>query len=306
MLSKFSPYLILLFGFTFLFSPEIYAQGCSDAGICTVHSFKPNGLDSISENANQVKVGISYGNADNSISVFGTYLEYNGQFNEKFGLDARLTTLSQSGNDISAFGLSDLIVNSNYRINNKATFTLGVKIPLSDANRMEEGSALPMDYQSSLGTFDLLVGFGYKIKRLHLVAALQQPLTQNNNSFFAEDYPLGSPLRDFQSTNQYKRSGDIILRASYPIDLGQKFRLTPGLLPIYHLANDKYTDMNGVELEIEGSQGLTLNWNLYLDYDLDQKQALQFSAGAPFIVRDVRPDGLTRSFVASLEYRFRF
>lgn len=306
MLSKLPPYLILLFGFTFLFSSEVAAQGCSDAGVCTVHSFKPNGLDSISEKANQFKAGVSYGAADYSISVFGTYLEYNRQFNEKFGLDARLTTLSQSGNDISTFGLSDIFVNSNYRINKKATLTLGVKIPLSDANKMEEGRALPMDYQSSLGTFDLLIGFGYFINKLHLVAALQQPLTQNSNTFFAEDYPPGSPLRDFQSTNQYKRSGDILIRASYPIDLGQKFRLTPSLLPIYHLANDKYTDQDGIELEIEGSQGLTLNWNLYLDYHLDEKQALQFSAGAPFIVRDVRPDGLTRSFVASLEYRIRF
>ena len=306
MLSKIPPYLILFFGFTLLFSNNLYAQGCSDAGVCTVHSFKPNGLDDIGQQVNQFRVGASYGGADNSIAVFGAYLEYNRQLNEKFGLDARLTSLSQSGNDISAFGLSDLIVNSNYRINNKATFTLGVKIPLSDANRKEEGRALPMDYQSSLGTFDLLVGFGYKINRLHLVAALQQPLTQNNNEFFAEDYPLGSPLRDFQSTNNYKRSGDILLRASYPIFLGQKFKLTPSLLPIYHLANDKYTNMEGIELEIEGSQGLTLNWNLYLDYDIDQKQALQFSAGSPFIVRDVRPDGLTRSFVASLEYRIRF
>ncbi|MCA0931775.1 hypothetical protein LCM02_04875 [Lutimonas saemankumensis] len=298
--------MILFIGFTFLFSTAIQAQGCSDAGVCTVHSFKPNGLDSISELTNQFKVGISYGAADNNISVFGSYLEYGRQFSDKFGIDARLTSLAQSGNDISTFGLSDIFLNSNYRISKKATLTLGFKIPLSDANKMEDRRALPMDYQSSLGTFDLLLGFGYFINKLHLVAAYQQPLTQNNNSFFAEDYPLGSPLRNFQSTNQYKRSGDILLRASYPIDLGQKFRLTPSLLPIYHLANDKYTDKDGTELEIDGSQGLTLNGNLYLDYYLDEKQALQFNVGSPFIVREVRPDGLTRSFVASLEYRIRF
>ena len=283
-----------------------YSQGCSDAGICTVHSFKPNGLDSISENQNQIKAGISYGAADYSITVFGAYLEYSRQLNEKFGLDAKLTSLSQSGNDISAFGLSDIYINSNYRINKKATLTLGVKLPLSDANAMEDGRSLPMDYQSSLGTVDLILGFGYNIGKLQLLAALQQPLTQNNNEFLAEEYPLGSPLREFQSTNQYQRSGDLLIRASYPFNLGQKFLLTPSLLPIYHLANDKYTDADGLELEIEGSQGLTLNWNLYLDYYLKNDQALQFSVGAPLVVRDARPDGLTRSFVASLEYRINF
>ena len=59
-------------------------------------------------------------------------------------------------------------------------------------------------------------------------------------------------------------------------------------------------------MEIEGSQGLTLNWNLYLDYELNNDQALQLNVGSPFIVRDTRPDGLTRSFVASLEYRIKF
>ena len=299
-------YLILGIGLSFFLSEEINAQGCSDAGICTVHSFKPNGTDSISANPNQFKVGLSYGAADYSISVFGTYLEYDRQINEKFGLDAKLTTLSQSGNDISVFGLSDLYVNSNYRVNNKASLTLGVKIPFSDANKKEDGRALPMDYQASLGTFDLVFGFGYTFRKLQLVAAIQQPLTQNNNAFLAEDYPIGSPLREFQSTNKFKRSGDVLLRASYPIEFANKFRITPSLLPIYHLANDKYTTQEGVEVEIDGSQGLTLNWNLYFDFELDQKQALQFNVGSPFIVRDVRPDGLTRSFVASLEYRIKF
>jgi len=78
------------------------------------------------------------------------------------------------------------------------------------------------------------------------------------------------------------------------------------LLPIYHLSNDKFTDIDGIEQEIEGSEGLTLNWNIYLDYPLNDTQNLQLILGAPFIVRDARPDGLTRSFIASLDYRINF
>ena len=284
----------------------LYAQGCSDAGFCTIDSFKPHEHEQVTEDYNSFKIGTNYGAADYSISAIGLYLEYNRKFSEKLSLDAKLTALSQSGNDISVFGLSDLFLNGNFRISDKATTTLGFKIPLMDGSREENGLPLPMDYQSSLGTFDLILGFGYRINRLQLVAAWQQPLTQNNNEFLAEDYPLGSPLRDFQSTNEFVRSGDMLLRASYPLNLGSKLVFTPSLLPIYHLANDKFTDADGIEREIEGSQGLTLNWNAYFDYPINDRQNLQLSLGAPFIVRDARPDGLTRSFVANLEYKISF
>ncbi len=297
--------ILVLFLFS-LFHPMVFGQGCSDAGFCTVESFAPHLHDEEPADKNRFKAGVSVGAADYDINVFGTYFEYSRFFSEKFSLDAKLTTLSQSGNDISTFGLSDIFVNGNYKIGQRALFTLGAKIPLMDANKMKDGLPLPMDYQSSLGTFDLVAGFGYTVGRVQLVAAIQQPLTQNNNSFLAEEYPVDSRLRDFQSTNEFQRSGDVLLRASYPFNLGQKLKVIPSLLPIYHLSNDKFTDIDGIEQEIEGSEGLTLNWNIYLDYPLNDTQNLQLILGAPFIVRDARPDGLTRSFIASLDYRINF
>lgn len=298
--------LILIIGFLFLATDQNYAQGCSDAGVCTIDSFKPHDHGINDEGQNTFKVGLNYGAADYDIAVFGTYLDYRRKVSDRLSLDAKLTTLSQSGNDISNFGLSDIYLNGNYKVGQNASLTLGFKIPLSDSNTQENGLALPMDYQSSLGTFDLVLGISYNIKRFQLLAAIQQPLTQNNNSFLSDLYPASSPLSEFQSTNQFKRSGDVLLRASYPLNIGKKFVFTPSLLPIYHLSNDKFTDIDGIEKEIDGSQGLTLNWNTYFDYHINEKHALQLSLGAPFIVRDARPDGLTRSFVANLEYRIRF
>lgn len=296
--------LILVAALLFSFASQSRGQGCSDAGFCTLNSFKPDAGTPAA--ANQIKIGGSFGGADNAISVVGGYLEYNRQFGDKFGLDAKLTALGQSGNDISAFGLSDLYLNANLSPRAGLHFTLGAKIPLADGNAANDNLPLPMDYQASLGTFDLIVGAGYDLGKLQLVVALQQPLTQNKNAFFAEDYPAGSPLRDIQTTNKFQRSGDVLLRVSYPFQLGQKLTLTPSLLPIYHLANDKFTDKQGNEIEIDGSQGLTFNGNLYFDYAISACSALQLNAGLPFVVRDARPDGLTRSFVANLEYRFKF
>ncbi len=294
--------IILCFGTTFSF-----AQGCSDAGFCTMNSFKPNnGEDSLQNFKNQLKVSAFYGLADNSISVFGNYVEFNRQLNNRLGFDVKMTTLAQNGNNISTFGLSDIFTNVNYKATEKIKFSLGAKIPLSNSSRSENNLPLPMDYQSSLGTFDLIFGIGYQVKKLQFVAAIQQPLTQNNNQFVASKYSLTSPFNKFQSTNKFIRSGDVLLRMSYPFTIKRKLILTPSILPIYHLGTDKYTNELNIEKEIIGSDGLTLNGNVYADYEINQKNTIQFNVGMPFVVRTARPDGLTRSLIATLEYRFKF
>lgn len=283
-----------------------YGQGCSDAGFCTINSFKPNSTDSTKAFNNQFKIGGFYGKADNSISVYGNYLEYNRQLSKKFGLDAKLTTIAQNGNGISAFGLSDIFINTNFKASEKVKLTIGTKIPLSNAGKTYDNLPLPMDYQASLGTFDIIFGIGYEIKKIQFIAAMQQPLTQNDNQFIATNYPIDSELRTFQSTNKFERSGDVLLRVSYPLIINSKLKLTPSILPIYHLENDKYTDEFNVKQKIKGSKGLTLNGNAYLDYEINSKNIIQLNLGVPFIVRDSRPDGLTRSFIVNLEYGINF
>jgi hypothetical protein len=302
---KFSFNLMAVTFFT-LWTSFTYGQGCSDAGFCTINSFKPNTTDSSRVADNQLKTGAFFGLADNSISVYGNYLEYYRQISGKLGLDVKLTSLGQQGNGISTFGLSDIFVNANYKLSERFKLTVGTKIPLSQANKKVNNLALPMDYQASLGTTDLVFGLGFEIKKMQLVAAVQQPLTQNNNAFLSADYPVNSELSKFQSTQQFGRSGDILLRVSYPLNISHKLTLTPSILPIYHLTNDKFTDEFNEIKEIQGSQGLTLNGNAYLDYELNSKSIIQLNVGVPFIVRDSRPDGLTRSFIANLEYRVKF
>jgi hypothetical protein len=296
---------IMIVHFTFGTSC-IFGQGCSDAGFCTINSFKPNSIDSVKRVNNQLKVGWNFGKADNAISVYGTYLEYNRQLNNRFGLDAKLTTLAQNGNGINTLGFSDIFFNTNYKASEKLNFTLGTKIPLSDASKKHNNSPLPMDYQASLGTWDLIFGIGYEIKKIQIVVAIQQPLTQNNNQFIATNYQDNVELSSFQSTNKFERSGDILLRVSYPINIASKLKLTPSILPIYHLTNDKYMDEFNVKKELIGSQGLTLNGTAYLEYAINSKNNFQLNLGMPFIVRIARPDGLTRSFIANLEYSIKF
>ncbi len=297
-------FLIGTFGFLIAgFHPEAAAQGCSDAGFCTMEAFKPGAAGT---QRSHLKTGISAGSADLGVTVTGAFIEYGRKLNDKLSLEAKLTALRQQGNGIAATGLSDIFLSSSYALSKPVQVSLGVKLPLSGGNRFQNGLPLPMDYQASLGTVDLITGISGRLGKWQLAAAWQQPLKQNSNAFLPELYPAGSTLRKFTGTRLFKRSGDVLLRATYALQISKAFSITPGLLPILHLGDDRFTGTNGTEQVIKGSGGLTLNGNLFLDYRVSDSNSLQLTAGAPFIVRDTRPDGLTRSFIAGLEYQIRF
>lgn len=286
----------------------VQGQGCSDAGFCTLNGLKATSEDSTdNEYKNHLAIGFSSGAADYSISILSAYLEYHHQFSKKFALESKLTGINQKGSSISSTGISDLYLTSNYLLAKKTTAILGLKVPLNDGNKQsDENLALPMDYQSSLGTLDLILGLRQEIQKLKISIGLQQPLTQNNNQFLSQLYPIDSPLRGFQSTNNYKRSGDVLLRLSYPFNITKHFTVSPSTLFIYHLQEDKFTDILGITQSISGSSGLTFNGTLYLDYNLSKKSALAMNVGKPFITRKSRPDGLTREYIITLEYKFKF
>ena len=161
---------VLLFSLSVLTISQTFGQGCSDAGICTIENIKPGRPSDISPN--QFSVGIGYGNADHGISVLTPYISYNRQFG-KLSMEGRLTSINQAGNETSVYGLSDLYLILNYSLTENLQGTLGFKLPLADGNRRLDGLPLPMDYQSTLGTFDLLMGVSYTLNKLRLAAAYQ-------------------------------------------------------------------------------------------------------------------------------------
>lgn len=302
--SIFFGFIVLMLTLTLLTIPA-HAQGCSDAGACTLHGLVPESDDTSSTQFTTLSIGGFFGTADYDIGVAGAYLAVNRRLSKRLSVDVKLTSLAQSGNDISVFGASDVFVNLTVDATSDLSFTAAVKIPLADGGATRDGFPLPMDYQASLGTVDLITGIGYSIDKLHVVLAYQQPLTQNANTFFASLYPSTSVLSTIQSTNAFYRQPDLLLRVSYPFAIGEEWTITPSILPIYHIGNDRYTDEQGIERDITGSQGVTLNGNLYVDYALSAQHALQFNVGVPFIVRDARPDGLTRGVIATLQYSYR-
>jgi hypothetical protein len=204
-----------------------------------------------------------------------------------------------------------LIITSNKHIYLKElsalSLTLGAKIPLNNSNLKNEGNALPMHYQTSLGTYDLIVGLNYIYMDLGVSLAWQQPIVNSNENEFIAPTDPNLDEEKYLSTNAYDRKGDLISRITYNVDLIEnKLILRPGVLAIYHLANDTYTDQSDNEMEITGSKGVTLNLNLFLSYNFTENKYLELAIGRPMITRDARPDGLTRKLVLGLEYTHSF
>ncbi|MQP25601.1 hypothetical protein GFJ94_11060 [Flavobacterium sp. LMO8] len=289
----------IVFAFIVFVSSNIFSQGCSDAGFCTSENMKYGTMvDSLKHT---VKFGINQGSADFDVSVFGMYLEYKYQISEKLNFGTRINYTSQSNDAVSSSAISDGYIIADYLINPTISASIGLKIPFTDGNVKENGVALPMDLQPSLGTYDLVLGVSKKYNNLFFALGYQQPLNKIKNTFFK---PLGT--NEFFTTNQFNRAPDLLLRVGYNYEITNKWKLSPSLLPIYHLANDTFEDVTNQEIQIKGSEGLTLNANLLVQYAINDKNALEFNFGSPLIVRDARPDGLTRSYVMNLEYKYRF
>ena len=290
------------------------AQGCSDAGICTIHAIKNNteSEGSSDKRKNEVVVGFSFGKGERKTNDYTTVVEYTRSLSNQTSVTGNLNFSAVGGELANTAGLGDLFLSVNHAFDIKKawqkSFVVGVKIPFDDANIIKNGIYLPMPYQTSLGTTDLVLGLNFIKKSFGATIAVQQPLKPTNgNRFLPSDYPLNALTAKYLPTNKFVRKGDLLLRFSYNIKLdNKKFSIRPSLLSIYHEANDTYLDEANTRREIAKSSGLTLNGIVFADYRLNAKTSFELGVGTPFVVRTNRPDGLTRSLVASLDYKINF
>lgn len=293
-----------------------FTQGCSDAGFCTIGALKP--LPFSEEKAeNKAKHKISFftplGQGDEAVLVWTPGLQYDYFSKNNLNLQARVTANYAHGNLGTAFGMGDVYLSASKSRSLKGewnlTSTLGVKIPLSQSNISESGMPLPMQYQSSLGTFDLIAGLTFSDKHWQFSAGYQQPLSGENKNGFLPEYWNGKPeSMNYPSTFSFNRKGDVLLRGARSFSTGNNLFFNAGLLAIYHLGKDKYTNPfegNRV-MDIDGSQGLTLNLTGAAYWQAGKRTRLGISAGIPLAVREVRPDGLTRSWVMAPEISWTF
>lgn len=285
---------------------RLYSQGCSDAGICSITS--SHHIDSTELKKNSLQVGYIFGKGLEDVIYNNGFIGYTRDFKNNWGLSSRITYNQATGSFGTLGRLGDIFFVMNYKKEfNKNSFikpSFGLKIPLSASNFKINGLALPLDYQASLGTFDALLGIDFSYKKWSVDAALQLPFWQINRNSYFDEY---SASNDFPSTNLFKRKPDILLRTAYTFNTkNKKWFFKPNVMAIYHLGNDTYEGIFGKRQEIKKSQGITINASLITDYNINNKNSLRLNIASPLLVREIRPDGLTRAFVASISYQYKF
>jgi hypothetical protein len=285
------------------------AQGCSDAGFCTLGSLKHQPGDSI--RGSSIQLLLPFGVGDEDVRIFTPSVQFDRQFSGEWALQARITANYASGNLGMTTGAGDVYVAGIYTTplssEWKAAWMLAGKFPLNQSTLKKEGNSLPMVYQSSLGTVDVIAGVSLMHRHWLLSLGWQQPLSRMNDNRFLPDSWNDPDAALYPATNDFKRKGDVLLRLTYSGEVSQGIMLQGGLLNIYHLGEDTYVDENVSTnpISIRGSKGLTVNLTGSVSISISRKLTGGFMAGIPVKVRDVRPDGLTRHFVVSPELRWR-
>lgn len=282
-------------------------QGCSDAGFCTLGALKLSTQDTIQQ---QFTFILPAGVGDEVVFILTPTLQFDKSLGKRWTVQTRLTANYASGSLGTAAGAGDLFFAGTYTLNQskwQTDLTLGIKIPLNGSDLNEGGLSMPMVYQSSLGTLDVIAGISVKNSHWQIAVGWQQPLTtQNDNAFNPTDWN-NAEAEKFLPTNHFERQADALLRIAYTLKNQSRIALTGGLLAIYHTQDDRYTRSDtGAAMTLVGSQGLTLNATLMGRWSIHKRVQFQVTLGAPLVAREVRPDGLTRAFVFAPEVVWRF
>lgn len=318
---------ILLFGICTSTSLYTLAQGCSDAGVCSAGTIGQIHLLSDSAGAAEprhyARLQYGFGVGEQGVSIMQVIPELSLGLSQRLSVQLKVPYVSASGELGDNAGVGDAILTGSYRFVNEVqrglTGSLGFRLPtgktdagVPDAVQSFRDRALPMPYQTGLGSIDLLAGIEWRRGRWIVAAAYQHVLSQGNgNSFTALEWADKPEAADYFPAAQLRRANDAVVRFQY-LYRRQRLALQPGMLAIYHLSNDTRLDrlqmvpLEAIRATIDGSQGLTLNATLDVRYTLNDHWALELSGGTPLVTRDNRPDGLTRALVLNSGVRFTF
>ena len=294
---------------------KVNSQGCSDAGFCTMGSLNHDeNYDSLK--LNSAKVIFSYGIGEEGTTIIQTIPEVNFTLVKNNTIQLRLPYLFINGNLRSNNGIGDLALSITQSFVKKEKIklnvTVGIKIASNQSDDLIGTEAtnvllpLPMPYQTSLGTNDLVLGTSLEYNKWYLGMGYQHVITnKNKNLFLRTRWSGNSDAQKYFESNLLNRGDDALLRVERIFNI-KKFSCTAGLIGIYRMQEDKISNFQNVEIDVNGSDGLTLNLTGSTQYNFSQNFGLNFSFGMPLKVREVRPDGLTRKLVlnTSLNYFF--
>jgi len=285
------------------------SQGCSDAGFCTIGALQPQQLSDTAFK-NNFKLALSYGQGEQGTTIFQTIPEIELSFFKNNLIQLKVPFLFINGNlgnnngvgDISFSVTQTLVKTKKLKFN----ITAGTKIATGKSDAEINNLPLPMPYQTSLGTYDIILGTSLQYNKWNLGLGYQGVLSnKNENRFLHSAYTNNADAQKYFESNFLDRGSDALLRIERSFTL-KKINLSAGLLGIYHLQESTLVNDSGNRVAIKNSDGLTLNITGNAQYNFSHRTGINLSLGFPAVVRKVRPDGLTRKFVLAAAFNYRF
>lgn len=283
----------------FLFHYEIIYSQCSDAGFCSIGALRSNQEKDTLRSNFILSQFIALGEQKTLHLTF--YHEINLKISSGTALQIKIPYSVIIGNLATTNGIGDISLSVTQSIfeKEKSVFriTLGTKIHLVKPDKNIDGKPLPMVYQTTIGTNDLIAGIAYFHQKWIFSAGYQHSFNSNNNSFLHTTWLDNQDAKKYFESNHLKRADDVMLRAERKFTLLKNKKLYIGLLPIYHLQKDIIEDDFGNKVAVPQSDGITLNLSTSILFPLKNNYILKISSGNPlFLTRHSRPDGLTRTF----------
>jgi len=293
-----------------------YSQGCSDAGFCTMGAMRPNQHYSkgILKKLKTVELTTYTGITKFNDRVNSLTFDMNFALNQKMTLQAKCPYFYVNGPLGQTQGIGDISLAFTHYLtaikNLQFNGTIGTKIPTNQSNKTNsELNPLPMYYQSSLGTYDVIVGLSAISSKWLLALGYQQALNANGNEFLWgawKNSTLSSLAQTYPRAKDLKRGKDVMFRIERNVRFS-RFNSYLGLLFIQRITADKFTHPTfGENTQDNDSKGLALTALAGVGYAFSVKNTIKGMFGYALVQRKVNLDGLTRDNVATISYEYKF
>jgi len=291
----------LLFFLVFLFPLNLLVsgQGCSDAGACSVDilNFSTGHEQKIKKLTLSFDQSFALGEHFIFISQSTLGIQY--KITKTTKAELRVPYIFTYGNLGYTFGVGDLIISLSQDIfkdkNYQVTGIIGSRLKVNNADFTFDDQPLPMAYQTSLGTYDIITGIQYSRMKWNFYLVSQHPFGRNNNQYLAPPVETNPDKKYFESA-YLKRGDDIYARLRYYLALKSNHSLTFTLLSIYRIQKSEIIK-NDQNVILDGSNGLTLNPGVTYSIPLKDNKKINLQLAFPVIDRNYRADGLTRNVV---------
>lgn len=306
-----------------IFCIDVFSQGCSDAGFCTMGAMKPdqNYSKRIAIKLRSVEINYYRGTSLLTPVIYAATVDFNLAINDYSSFQIKLPYQWASGTLGENGGLSDISLSYTRTLKTLEKWningTLGTKIPSGDANKTVNNehtqgmdSPLHMYYQNSLGSFDAIAGVSAISSKWLFATGIQVALTENNNQFRWSgfpDYPdqVGY-LQHYNRGRELKRGIDVMLRVERNWRF-TNFNFSLGALPIFRVTKDEaIIEDTGERGKLPETTGMALSVLASFGYQFDVNNSIKIIQGIKITDRDFNPDGLTRNEVLSVSYVYQF